>query len=77
MGNLTNLEVKSKDSIIHRLIDPFSKKHRTRISVDQNNGTSKSDINHGKKDIFKVSINVMKDHGEKTKHNNTGNSNDK
>ena len=49
----------------------MSKEHRSRNSVDQNNATSKPDINHGQKDVFDESINAIKDHVKKMKNNNS------
>ena len=49
----------------------MSNEHRSRNSVDQNNATSKPDINHGQKDVFDESINAIKDHVKKMKNNNS------
>ena len=71
LGNLTNSELVSKDNFIHILIEPLSNKHRSRNSVDQNNATSKPDINHGQKDVFDESKNAIKAHVKKMKNNNS------
>ena len=55
----------------------MSNANRTRNSVDQNNATSKPDINHGKEDVFDESISLIKDHVAKTNNNNTNNSDDR
>lgn len=47
----------------------MSKEYRSRNSVDQNNATSKPDLNHGQKDVFDESINAIKAHVKKMKNN--------